>query len=171
MDNIKSSYVFLDIDGVLNAESDYVGLGGKKIKGAMCGCYYGIGTLHMRELAKLIKATDAKIILVSSWKDLPEHSPCKIYMKRRFSRFDIQIADNTSEDEEALGGIWHRGGAVKRWLVRHGEDPKAARFVILDDEPFDYRAEKLTEHWVKTLFYGHGFGPDEEREAEKMLGA
>jgi hypothetical protein len=164
-----SQYVFLDIDGVLNAESDYVSPKGKRIRGPMCGCYCGIGSPHLRELAKLVKATGAETILISSWKDLAEHDPCKIYMKRRFLRFGIRIAGNTSEDETAIGSFDFRGAAIKRWLIRNEASPKFARFVILDDDPFDYRAEKLTGHWVRTSFHGHGFGPDEEKEAERML--
>lgn len=171
MNAIGSRYVFLDIDGVLNAESDYVSPEGKRIRGPHCGCYNGIGSGHLRELAKLIAATGAEIVLVSSWKDLAERNPCKIYMKRRFSRFGIRIADDTCEDETALGSFDLRGAAVKRWLIRNGADPKTAKFAILDDELFDYRGENLMEHLVRTEYYGHGLGPDEEKEVEKMLGA
>ena len=171
MNAIGSRYVFLDIDGVLNAESDYVSPEGKRIRGPHCGCYNGIGSGHLRELAKLAEATGAEIVLISSWKDLAERNPCKVYMKRRFSRFGIRIADDTCEDETALGSFDLRGAAVKRWLIRHGADPKTAKFAILDDELFDYRGENLMEHLVRTEYYGHGLGPDEEKKAEKMLSA
>ena len=51
--------VFLDIDGVLNEE---------KSRSHCCG-YKGIDDKKVENLAKIIKTTNAAIVLISTWKD------------------------------------------------------------------------------------------------------
>ena len=51
--------VFLDIDGVLNEE---------KSRSRCCG-YKGIDDKKVENLAKIIKTTNAAIVLISTWKD------------------------------------------------------------------------------------------------------
>ena len=51
--------IFLDIDGVLNySESE-----------SRNGLYLGIDSKRIKNLAKIVAATDAKIVLTSTWKD------------------------------------------------------------------------------------------------------
>jgi histidinol phosphatase-like enzyme len=51
--------VFLDIDGVLNEE---------KSRSRCCG-YKGIDDKKVGNLAKIVKQTNAEIVLISTWKD------------------------------------------------------------------------------------------------------
>ena len=51
--------VFLDIDGVLNCEGSR----------SRCVGYRGIDDKKVENLAQIVKATGAKIVLISTWKD------------------------------------------------------------------------------------------------------
>ena len=51
--------VFLDIDGVLNCEGSR----------SRCAGYRGIDDKKVENLAKIVKATGAEIVLISTWKE------------------------------------------------------------------------------------------------------
>lgn len=154
-------YIFLDIDGVLN----YSGC-----KERCCG-YVGIDDGCMDNLAALVAATGAQIVLVSSWKDLDRKGEMYGYMLGKFSKHGLSISDDTLSIEETLEGTSdRRGRAIKIWLRKHGfKQSEGDRFVILDDDSFDYKEERISSHWVRTCFYYDGFSELFEKNAERLL--
>ena len=50
--------IFLDVDGVLNDQAS----------NSKCGFYTGIDDKKVKRLRAIVEATNAKIVLVSSWK-------------------------------------------------------------------------------------------------------
>lgn len=133
--------IFLDIDGVLNYKECT----------ARCGKYMGIDDDKAQLLARLVKKTEAKIVLISTWKYNWYKSPNKNkqddmanYLDEKFRNAAIDVFDKTLDrDEDAYLG---RGEGIVVYIHNHCVDS----FAILDDCQYDYDSCDLTEFWVKT---------------------
>ena len=160
-------FVFLDIDGVLNAESDILWPDGSSKKtGPRCRSrsgysYTGIAQRRVARLKKIIEATGAKIVLTSSWKAYyllymkgEDDDHIGKYLVNALARKRLWVFDTTSRFE--MSGSIKRGRAVvaylKDWTRRHPDDPIEG-FAILDDEEFDYDKVWLDDWLVKTEYY------------------
>ena len=133
--------VFLDIDGVLNdgvrimeTESD---LPSKE---------------HLDCLKAIIDATDAKIVLSSTWRLFPV---ARNDVKNALRNVGLEFIDKTKELKD-------RASEIKEWLSRH---PEVEKFVILDDEEI---SGKFTNNLVQTTFY-NGLLPEHAEKAIKIL--
>lgn len=134
--------IFLDIDGVLNEE---------KSRSRCCG-YKGIDDKKVENLAKIVKATGAKIVLVSTWKD----DWCKTdksrqgimanYLDKKLKKQGLASFDKTESLDKVNGFHLSRGEGILEYLSAH----KATKYVILDDYQFDYDSCGLTDYYVKT---------------------
>ena len=140
-------YLFLDIDGVLNN---------------------GTGPfLHedkVKLLSEIIEETNAKIILVSSWKDgwYNDKSLCTARAKiidSVFEKFGIFIYDKTEDNNS-----WQRGKGINDFLKEHF----AEKWIVLDDENFPDYKEYCNGHIVFTKFKS-GLTEKEKTEAINLL--
>ena len=145
MNNMK--IIFLDIDGVLNANDDF---GGKSKPNPSVQGYAGISRSKVRRLANIVEQTEAKIVLVSSWKnDYEEYIKYREdligkYLRNKLRQFNLNIYDTTLRYEQAYGA--DRGHGIKEYLKTR----RVTDWIILDDEIFpDYDVEILA-HLVKT---------------------
>lgn len=149
--------VFLDIDGVLNwrdSTSRYHG-------------FLGIDDDKVERLARIVKATNAKIVLVSTWKadwdktdfieDLPSLGQ---YMVKKLKNFGLSIFDKTIDDWE------YRGKGIKNWIAQSKIPIES--IVILDDEWFDYASENLHNYVIKTNFYDEPGGLQDAQVSEAI---
>ena len=163
--------VFLDIDGVLNAECDFVDDSGNWIRNSPRVCtnsgesYNGISQRRVSRLKAILVSSGAKVVLVSSWKRWYDLYVRRLdddhigkYLVNSLSRKKVRIFDSTSRCEKH--GFW-RGDGILRWIgfwdAQHPEDPVES-IVILDDEEFDYEAVGLDRYWLRTNYCG---GSDE----------
>lgn len=149
--------VFLDIDGVLNCEGSR----------SRCVGYRGIDDKKVENLAKIVKATGAEIVLISTWKD----GWCKTdkvyqgmmanYLDKKLKKQGLTALDKTRDyiGERYLS----RGEGILEYLTRH----QVENYVVLDDFQFDYDSCGLTENYVKTDNYNGGLT---EELAEKAIG-
>lgn len=139
--------IFLDIDGVLNADSPS--------SKSYCDNYAGIDTDKTRQLARIVQETNAKIVLISSWKInwKPPPAPFKNYPNTpKHSRYlnnnlqkkgKLSCIDATKERNLEL-----RGKGIQDWLSTH---PEVENWVVLDDEIFrDYEKCQIFPHLVLT---------------------
>ncbi len=134
--------VFLDIDGVLNTPASRT----------RCGKYIGIDHDKLLRLKKIIDETDAKIVLVSTWKEgwereksrKPFQDGLANYLDMKFKMFGMTVYDKTSDCAEGI--YLSRGEGILEYLQRQN----AKSFVILDDMQFDYDGCGLTDAFVKT---------------------
>lgn len=124
-------YIFLDIDGVLNNN--------RTVTRSPDG-FVGISDNLCKRLEKIIKATNAKVVLTSSWKDCSSPQDLN-YMKKRLKRHFALPIGQTSEKTPGL-----RGTGIKKYLETHPCD----EFVILDDFDFNFQEENLLDHLVLT---------------------
>lgn len=155
--------IFLDVDGVLNCSST-------KDK---CNGYLGIEDEKVTFLKRIVEATNAKIVLVSTWKYYWYKEPnlktqqdeMADYLDAKLKRQDLIIVDKT-EDEEL-----NRGDGVLEYIRRlKWRGIKVDKFIIIDDEIFDYKETKLTRNLIQTGFYGGGLQAKHVIKAIDKLG-
>lgn len=149
--------VFLDIDGVLNCEGSR----------SRCAGYRGIDDKKVENLAKIVKATGAEIVLISTWKedwrktDKARQGMMANYLDKKLTKQGLAAWDKTRDfvGERYLS----RGEGILEYLARGS----VQSYVILDDFQFDYDSCGLTENYVKTDNYNGGLT---EELAEKAIG-
>ena len=142
--------IFLDIDGVLNfrGTKDCVGK------------YLGIDDGKVSLLKEVVDKTDAKIILVSTWnyfwyKD--EHLKEKQdefanHLDEKLAKQGLSIFDKAESLE-----VMNRGESVLDYINKlNRKGFEVDKFVIIDDEMFDYKELKLTKNLVQTSFENGG---------------
>lgn len=126
--------IFLDIDGVLNSVYSVRINSNNGIHPRFTGLPF---PLHVEALNKITDATDAKIVVSSTWRKL--HSIYSIEYILYLSNVKGQVLDITP--------IIHnkeRGDEIQKWLDKSIEDIES--FVILDD---DSDMVHLMDHLVK----------------------
>lgn len=150
----KLKVVFLDFDGVLNSE--------KYVK--TCG-EYGviIDPTKMALLKQITDATDAKIILSTSWREHWDDEPrnCDnigIEINNIFGQYGLHILGKTP----ILNSC--REDEISEWLKIN---PQVANFVVFDDRFLD--SEIIREHFVKTSGYSRGLDETSVDKAIEIL--
>ena len=136
-------YIFLDVDGVLNNENT---------KESNPSGYVGVSMKLVRNLAKIVKATDAKIILTSDWKHgWSEIRFCcdedVIYLLDKLKKCGLMIHDRTYDEKIEDNFFTDRGAGIRHFLesCNDGEG-----YVIIDDHVFADFDEEQKTHFVHT---------------------
>lgn len=163
--------VFLDIDGVLTYDG-----------------YENRETAHIDEskvelLAKIIKETNSKIVLISSWrgqfvngsyvhpkiyyilvrilekhglsiKDIVPYIKVEITDKRDISLLTLNDLSKIKINPET-----GRAAEVHQWLCHHSE---VERFVILDDEDSEWKYFGYDKYWIQPNYYDKNGGLSKE---------
>lgn len=109
------------------------------------------------QLKKIVKATNAEIVLSSSWRWYKETRDKVHY---QLQQKGIDFVDTTPENIDIS---LSRGAEIKLWLDIH---PEVEKFVILDDD--DLRIEEYLPYHVKTTFR-YGLTREKAAEAIKIL--
>ena len=137
--------IFLDIDGVLNANNPS--------SKSHYKLFSGIDSDKLKQLARIVQQTDAKIVLTSSWKTnwRPALAPYKHepgtaahtrYLNNHLQKQNITIFDVTRERNHD-----YRGGGIRKWLDQH---PEVTSWVVLDDEVYiDYKETHILPSLVQ----------------------
>ena len=139
--------IFLDIDGVLNEE---------KSRSRCCG-YKGIDDNKAKNLAKIVEETNAKIVLISTWKDdwrktdKSHQGMMANYLDRKLKKQGLAVLDKTKSIDKN-GFHFSRGEGILQYLA----DNKVEKYVILDDYQFDYDSCGLSDYYIKTDAYNGG---------------
>ena len=150
----KPNIIFLDVDGVLNAPS---------ILERSPGGYIGIYPPKVSLLAKIVRETDAKIILTSSWQicwkngvDNPPN-PDGQYLVDALAVEGLEIS-------AFVPSLFNRGRAIRNYLEEHDH----GHWVVLDDETFDFARAGILDHVCRTD-YRSGLDEDDVEKAIKIL--
>ena len=109
------------------------------------------------QLKKIVEATDAEIVLSSSWRWYKETRD-KIHYQLRLKGIDF--VDTTPRETDIT---MSRGAEIKAWLDNH---PEVEKFVILDDD--ELQIEEYLPYHVKTNFK-YGLTREKAAEAIKIL--
>lgn len=146
--------IFLDFDGVLNCVKYLLTCENQGMV---------IDPTRMVLLKELVDATDAKIVLSTSWrehwaKDAAECDSTGKLINQIFSACHLQIFDKTPQLRSG------REVQIKSWLDRH---PEVTSFVVLDDRLL--YGDFLDGHFVKTSNYFDGLDETDVKQAIGIL--
>lgn len=146
--------IFLDFDGVLNSDR-YVRNHGN----------FGliIDPSRMILLKQIVDATDAKIVLSTSWREHWEmcESGCDdigLEINAIFRNYGIEIFDKTPRMN------FKREYEILKWLEDY---PSVTNFVILDDRLIHHK--ELNDHFVWTCDFRDGLDEDNVAKAISIL--
>ena len=141
--------IFLDIDGVLNAEDDF----GQGKNNPHIGHNRGISTSKVKLLKEIVDASNASIVLVSSWKKRymkylnNKEDEVGEYLFNKLNEVGLSIYDTTSRYDYDDGKS--RGVEIALWLIDHKSE--VDKYIVLDDdERIDYEKFDVLSHLVKT---------------------
>ena len=151
--------IFLDIDGVLNSEMYEWSRGEDRADNR-------IDLSRVRLLKDIVSATDAKIVLSSTWRLDWDKSPelCGEdgeYINQCLAQYGLFIIDKTPFNSM----IDDRRREILTWLSSHRGEVE--RFVILDDINCGW--EELDRRVVVTDPYGYGLNEEHVKKAIKLL--
>ena len=159
--------IFLDIDGVLNSQKylisnhDKVALFyhkyGKEISDELflIRKMYDIDFSKVNILKEIIDITDAKVVIISSWKKLKIYP----YIRDKLIEIGIPIIGETIDDGS------DRGSGIKRYILENNID----NYVIIDDSKFDDYDNELIKRLIMTSFYDEGLKEDQKDKVVKIL--
>lgn len=148
--------IFLDVDGVLNERNTPT-----RTKTHMIF----IDEEKLFRLKRIVDATDAKIVLSSTWRydrDDARYNGDFLELQEAFRSVGLDFYSYTPVDAIGI----RRGMEIRAWLGLH---PEVDRFIILDDELYDFEERGLLPHLVKTDFADGGLTEKHTREAIELL--
>lgn len=129
-----------------------------KVSKSRCGGFVGIDDKKVKLLRQIVEFTGAILILSSSWKDTWERIEKENqdlsadYLDRKLKREKLRIFDKTKDKGE------NRGEGILKWVKAHN----VKKFIILDDEDFDFAECGIKENHIKTKFYDDNGGLQDE---------
>lgn len=151
--------IFLDIDGVLNSDMYEANRTDKLNDNS-------IDPSRVKLLADLVKATDAKIVLTSTWRVDWNKIPLLCgdfgkYLNQCLAMYDLAIFDKTP----LISYLGDRRKEILTWLAHHRKEVES--FVILDD--MNYGWDKLNSRVVITNPQGYGLEEEHVQKALELL--
>ena len=146
--------IFLDFDGVLNSAKDFAGCENQGVV---------INPSKLPLLRQIVSATEARIVLSTSWREHWSKTPAECddigrFIEQTFSFYGLQIFDKTPEFRGK------RETQIKFWLDQH---PEVQQFVVLDDMLLN--GDFMEGHFVKTSYHFGGLAEDDVQEAIRIL--
>lgn len=132
--------IFLDFDGVLDtATYDFM-----LISNGMSSCDGNGRPIFdpkcILNLERIIKATEAKIVVTSSWREIDSLIELRnMWIERKMPG---EIMDVTP----IIGGDRQRGDEIDQWLVSNGQ--RDAKYIIIDDLPIECFNPHHYNHFV-----------------------
>ena len=153
--------LFLDVDGVLNNATTKAG--------APSGCA-GIEDKLVKNLAKIIEQTQAKIILTSDWKiEWEEFDFCcsedAKYLNRKLKKHGLKILSKTYDEHVYDCFFEDRGKGIHKFMDKVKE---LEAYVVIDDHCFFDFDEDIKKHLVLTD-YNVGLTEKDVEKAVKIL--
>lgn len=157
--NTQYNIIFLDIDGVLNGYNKWNLLGWRivsKINYKPLELWYkhitnpfGIHESKVKRLAKIVEATNAKVVMSSSWRRDWWKCPYEEQYKDQrqltdlLNKYNIEVIDITPTLKSGA-----RGQEICQWLSKHKDMVNS--FIILDDETFDMSPFTTSPRFIQT---------------------
>jgi len=157
--------IFLDIDGVINSAFDWVPMSerGTTDFNSTLWDVHDLMPKYIARLNEIIDATDAKVVISSSWRIQYKHSEIESMLKQQ--GFVGDVIGETPVFSQTPDG--DRGDEIKFWLNTH-DDIDA--FVILDDIDFDGIVANFYTQFVH-IKKSTGLLPKHIEKAIKILNA
>ena len=136
-------FIFLDVDGVLNNSNT---------RDSNPSGYVGVSMKLVRNLAKIVNCTGAKLILTSDWKHgWSEFRFCCdddiIYLLDKLKKCGLKIYNRTYDEKLEDYFFTDRGAGIRHYLESR-DDVEA--YVIIDDHVFADFDKEQKEHFIHT---------------------
>lgn len=162
--------IFLDVDGVLNY-SNYTN-----------NATNDIDPVKVKMLAELCNKTNAKVVITSSWRGSEHYTP-HIYTVLRnvldtynvpvigdAPYINLEFSQQTPSTIDAIDCNTFkygtgRGAEVKQYIDEH----HIKKYVIFDDEDWDWKSYGLAEHWCKSTYYDEYNGGLQQNHINKAI--
>lgn len=142
----EKKIIFLDIDGVLNGYNFWTLFGWSIACKLNIKEWYrkhvrkpfGIHEEKVRRLSKIVKKTNAKVVMSSSWRFGWWKTPYEKQFEDQkqltdlLNKYNIEVIDITGRSPDG-----RRDKEIKAWIKNHIDEIYS--FVILDDENFDLK--------------------------------
>lgn len=143
--------IFLDVDGVLNSESDLIAY---RQKNNIDGCiFYGeVEVRPLRLLKEIVDNTNAKIVVTSSWRIGCKRKDGHIVGGKQYTKLTNRLKEYGLDIYDITPCLrdMDRGDEIREWLSNNPVD----NFIILDDDT-DMCEFLHTDHFIKTTYkYG-----------------
>lgn len=176
----KENIIFLDIDGVLNGYNKWNLFGWNIVcltKSEGLKRLYrkltdpcGVHKRKVKRLAKIVRATNAKVVMSSSWRfswwntPYEKQSEDQKKLTNLLNKYNIEVIDITPRSSDG-----RRDREILEWMAKNEDMVK--RFVILDDERYELECF-VDSYLVQTSSVGKGqmiMGYDREDTGLKSL--
>jgi hypothetical protein len=144
------------VDGVLNEDSTPTRSKSRVIF---------IDEEKLLRLKRIVDTTGAKIVLSSTWRydrDTPGLNEDFLELEEAFHKVGLEFYSFTPIDAIGI----RRGMEIKAWLGMH---PEVTRYIILDDELFDFDERNLLPRLIKTEFWNGGLTEARTQDAIDLL--
>lgn len=151
----KTPIIFLDVDGVLNSQVFFFKRKYLREKRERLGHYEfnleehdpanEIDPYKVSLLNKIVEATDAKVVVSSTWRRLYSLENLRSFLfQKGFCGEIIGITPTKYENYRA-----QREKEIFAWLKKHNKKGKHNSFVVLDDQLFNIDKE-FPDNFVRT---------------------
>lgn len=120
-------YLFLDIDGVLNTDRhrQRLAVAGRPLRDQLGPCF---DPLAVANLQSIVAATDADIVITSSWRLQGEDVMNRAWCQRRMPGILVGVTPVVGTSYYCI-----RGMEILRWIAENTADGEQVRYVIIDD--------------------------------------
>lgn len=154
--------IFLDVDGVLNNKDTK-----ERIPDTS---YTGINNSKVKLLKQIVEATDAQIVLSSTWRlkktrwgeEIPEEH--RNYLKKKLSKYGLRYISSTPDIDPI-----RRGKEIDQW-IKNNNDITIDGWVVLDDEIWkDFKNYNILPHLVLTKDYIYKDGGLSEEDVKHAI--
>lgn len=147
------NYIFLDIDGVMNNRIDWMSKVDNQSENFKNHRMFCDKAWEM--LSDVCKATDARIILSSSWRLGLKEDGNEIVVRNKDYKLSNKLLEYFDKYEIKLVGLTtnyynYRGKQIKDCVKKYFT--QYDRYVVLDDEDCDIRGYVPEEQIIKTKF-------------------
>lgn len=154
----SKSFIFLDIDGVLNNRKHF-----KKMHDKYGGRFFAesmpFNPRSLKNLKRIVDATNSEIVLTSTWR---KDKDCMTVLKARLKEYGLNIYSTVDSDDSMS-----RSTQISLWLIEHyghmyyysddiGHNIRfkiKCKYIIIDDQIYDLRKCFDRDHIVKTNYF------------------
>lgn len=150
--------IFLDVDGVLNSQEDFLSLSHEELSEMPCEVF----DRPLKLLKQIIDKTGAKVVISSSWRMTLFSGTAVLYNKliNKLGEFNIKPISVTPM---LSGENKQRGDEIRAWLENNSD---VTHFIILDD---DSDMCEFTENNLVQTTYEYGLREEHVKKAIKIL--
>lgn len=164
---MSNKIIFLDVDGVLNY-SHYTNTDTNDIDPS-----------KVDMLSELCRKTNAKVVITSSWRGSDTYTP-RIYgiLRDILAKHNIPVLgdapyiklefDNERPNHKHSYTIKFgtgRGAEVMQYIM----DNRIEKYVIFDDEDWDWDAYGIDDHWCQCVYHSEHQGGLQQKHIEKAI--